>query len=147
LTCRHLQGITGYAQPGDLMALMGKQGEQDRRRAAESSSTADCLGCTLQPCFATGRQAPRLMDLLHLHPRPHRCAGGSGAGKTTLMDVLCGRKTVGEVRGDIWVNGHPKEQASWSRVVGYCEQNDIHTAAQVRWVVPPTPRRCNSEYY
>ena len=58
-------------------------------------------------------------------------AGGSGAGKTTLMDVLCGRKTVGEVQGDIWVNGHPKQQESWSRVVGYVEQNDI-----------PPPGRC-----
>jgi ABC-type transporter Mla maintaining outer membrane lipid asymmetry ATPase subunit MlaF len=39
--------------------------------------------------------------------------GGSGAGKTTLADVLCGRKTVGEVQGDILVNGYPKDQASW----------------------------------
>jgi len=96
--------------------------------------------------------------------------GGSGAGKTTLADVLCGRKTVGEVQGDIFVNGYPKDQvrggwvvggtnrlcarrigaayrtarhqahtpnnpptkraqASWARVVGYVEQQDIHTAA------------------
>ncbi|GBF90608.1 ABC transporter G family member protein [Raphidocelis subcapitata] len=72
-----LKGITGYVEPGQLMALMG----------------------------------------------------GSGAGKTTLADVLCGRKTVGEVRGDIFVNGHPKDQATWARVVGYVEQQDIHTAA------------------
>lgn len=56
--------------------------------------------------------------------------GGSGAGKTTLMDVLAGRKTVGEITGDIMVNGHPKDQKTWSRVVGYCEQNDIHTPLQ-----------------
>ncbi len=37
---------------------------------------------------------------------------------------------VGEVRGDILVNGHAKEQHTWSRVVGYCEQNDIHTPLQ-----------------
>ncbi|GAB4819215.1 hypothetical protein N2152v2_006261 [Parachlorella kessleri] len=54
--------------------------------------------------------------------------GGSGAGKTTLMDVICGRKTVGVVRGDIYVNGHPKQQETWSRVVGYVEQQDIHSA-------------------
>ncbi|KAL6777130.1 hypothetical protein ACKKBF_B20305 [Auxenochlorella protothecoides x Auxenochlorella symbiontica] len=54
--------------------------------------------------------------------------GGSGAGKTTLMDVICGRKTVGVIRGDILVNGHPKDQATWSRVVGYVEQTDIHSA-------------------
>ena len=74
-----LKGITGWAQPGQLTALMG----------------------------------------------------GSGAGKTTLMDCVAGRKTVGEIRGDITVNGHPKDQATWSRVMGYVEQMDIHTAAQV----------------
>ncbi|KAK2076776.1 hypothetical protein QBZ16_005002 [Prototheca wickerhamii] len=51
--------------------------------------------------------------------------GGSGAGKTTAHG--CG--TVGLVRGDILVNGHPKEQSSWARVVGYVEQTDIHSAA------------------
>lgn len=54
--------------------------------------------------------------------------GGSGAGKTTLMDCILGRKTVGLIRGDILVNGHPKDQATWSRVAGYVEQQDIHTA-------------------
>ncbi|KAK9907686.1 hypothetical protein WJX75_008105 [Coccomyxa subellipsoidea] len=53
--------------------------------------------------------------------------GGSGAGKTTLMDVIAGRKTQGEIKGEILVNGFPKEQKSWARVVGYVEQNDIHT--------------------
>ncbi|KDD76344.1 ABC-2 type transporter, partial [Helicosporidium sp. ATCC 50920] len=55
--------------------------------------------------------------------------GGSGAGKTTLMDVIAGRKTIGLIRGDIFVNGHLKQQASWSRVMGYVEQTDIHTSA------------------
>ncbi|DBB03271.1 TPA: hypothetical protein ACH3X3_010666 [Trebouxia sp. C0006] len=53
--------------------------------------------------------------------------GGSGAGKTTLMDVIAGRKTQGEITGDILVNGHPKDQKTWSRVVGYVEQTDIHS--------------------
>lgn len=37
---------------------------------------------------------------------------------SVLQDVVCGRKTQGVVRGSISVNGHPKEQATWSRVVG-----------------------------
>ncbi|KAG2487630.1 hypothetical protein HYH03_013769 [Edaphochlamys debaryana] len=55
--------------------------------------------------------------------------GGSGAGKTTLMDVIAGRKTVGEVKGAIWVNGHPKDQRSWARCAGYVEQMDLHSPA------------------
>eukprot|EP00850_Spirogloea_muscicola_P013086 SM000087S23368 [mRNA] locus=s87:336767:345436:+ [translate_table: standard] len=53
--------------------------------------------------------------------------GVSGAGKTTLMDVLAGRKTGGYIEGDIRVSGYPKEQATFARVAGYCEQNDIHS--------------------
>jgi ABC-type multidrug transport system ATPase subunit len=69
-----LKGVTGYARPSSLTALMG----------------------------------------------------GSGAGKTTFMDVLAGRKTVGRITGDILINGRPKEQSTWARVCGYVEQTDIH---------------------
>ncbi|CAA6653938.1 unnamed protein product [Spirodela intermedia] len=53
--------------------------------------------------------------------------GVSGAGKTTLMDVLCGRKTSGFIEGDIRIGGYPKVQATFARVSGYCEQTDIHS--------------------
>uniref|UniRef100_F6GUS2 ABC transporter domain-containing protein n=1 Tax=Vitis vinifera TaxID=29760 RepID=F6GUS2_VITVI len=53
--------------------------------------------------------------------------GSSGAGKTTLMDVLAGRKTGGYIEGDIMISGYPKEQRTFARVSGYVEQNDIHS--------------------
>lgn len=53
--------------------------------------------------------------------------GVSGAGKTTLMDVLSGRKTEGVVEGDIRIGGNPKVQRTFARISGYCEQNDIHS--------------------
>ncbi|KAE9602538.1 hypothetical protein Lal_00049481 [Lupinus albus] len=53
--------------------------------------------------------------------------GVSGAGKTTLMDVLCGRKTGGTIEGEIRIGGYPKVQETFARVSGYCEQNDIHS--------------------
>lgn len=53
--------------------------------------------------------------------------GVSGAGKTTLMDVLAGRKTGGYVEGSISISGYPKNQSTFARVSGYCEQNDIHS--------------------
>ncbi|KAM7495762.1 hypothetical protein LguiA_020176 [Lonicera macranthoides] len=53
--------------------------------------------------------------------------GVSGAGKTTLMDVLSGRKTGGFIEGDIRVGGYPKVQATFARISGYCEQTDIHS--------------------
>ena len=53
--------------------------------------------------------------------------GVSGAGKTTLMDVLAGRKTGGYIEGDIRISGFPKKQETFARVSGYCEQTDIHS--------------------
>jgi ABC-type multidrug transport system ATPase subunit len=53
--------------------------------------------------------------------------GVSGAGKTTLMDVLAGRKTSGSIEGSITLSGYPKKQETFARISGYCEQNDIHS--------------------
>uniref|UniRef100_A0A7N0V4T9 ABC transporter domain-containing protein n=1 Tax=Kalanchoe fedtschenkoi TaxID=63787 RepID=A0A7N0V4T9_KALFE len=53
--------------------------------------------------------------------------GVSGAGKTTLMDVLAGRKTGGYIEGSISISGYRKKQDTFARVSGYCEQNDIHS--------------------
>ncbi len=53
--------------------------------------------------------------------------GVSGAGKTTLMDVLAGRKTGGYIEGDIRISGYPKNQKTFARIAGYCEQTDIHS--------------------
>uniref|UniRef100_A0A161ZXM9 ABC transporter domain-containing protein n=1 Tax=Daucus carota subsp. sativus TaxID=79200 RepID=A0A161ZXM9_DAUCS len=53
--------------------------------------------------------------------------GVSGAGKTTLMDVLAGRKTGGYIEGNITISGFPKKQETFARIAGYCEQNDIHS--------------------
>ncbi|KAK9946087.1 hypothetical protein M0R45_011566 [Rubus argutus] len=53
--------------------------------------------------------------------------GVSGAGKTTLMDVLAGRKTGGYVEGSIMISGFLKRQDTFARISGYCEQTDIHS--------------------
>ena len=49
--------------------------------------------------------------------------GVSGAGKTTLMDVLSGRKTGGTVEGDIRIGGYPEVHKTFARISGYCEQS------------------------
>ncbi|RLN26531.1 hypothetical protein BBI17_009602, partial [Phytophthora kernoviae] len=53
--------------------------------------------------------------------------GSSGAGKTTLMDVIAGRKTGGKIQGEILLNGHPATDLAIRRSTGYCEQMDIHS--------------------
>ena len=44
--------------------------------------------------------------------------GVSGAGKTTLMDVLSGRKTGGTIQGEIRIGGYPKIQDTFARISG-----------------------------
>ena len=51
--------------------------------------------------------------------------GSSGAGKTTLMDVLAQRKTEGNITGSILVDGLPLP-LNFQRSAGYCEQLDVH---------------------
>ncbi|RLN61775.1 hypothetical protein BBJ29_001376 [Phytophthora kernoviae] len=53
--------------------------------------------------------------------------GSSGAGKTTLIDVIAGRKNTGVVRGKILLNGHEATNLTIRRCTGYCEQTDIHS--------------------
>ncbi|KAK1936666.1 ABC transporter G family member 29 [Phytophthora citrophthora] len=53
--------------------------------------------------------------------------GSSGAGKTTLMDVIAGRKTGGTIKGEILLNGYPATELAIRRCTGYCEQMDIHS--------------------
>ena len=53
--------------------------------------------------------------------------GVSGAGKTTLMDVLSGRKIGGYIDGRISISGYAKNQQTFARISGYCEQTDIHS--------------------
>ena len=97
-----LKGISLYARPGSLTALMGGSG---------AGKVRACLPPRPPP------PPPPLVA-----PPPHPPA------QTTLMDCILGRKTVGLVRGEILVNGRPKEQATWGRVAGYVEQQDLHSA-------------------
>jgi ABC-type multidrug transport system ATPase subunit/ABC-type multidrug transport system permease subunit len=51
--------------------------------------------------------------------------GTSGAGKTTLMDVLAQRKDSGRIEGIILIDGAP-QGITFQRTTGYCEQMDVH---------------------
>lgn len=52
--------------------------------------------------------------------------GATGAGKTTLMDVLAGRKTQGKEQGTITINGSELSKRKRATVIAYCEQTDEH---------------------
>ena len=51
--------------------------------------------------------------------------GGSGAGKTSLLNALCGRAFYGEVSGTVMINGHETTIDKHMDVVGFVPQDDI----------------------
>ncbi|KAH8831404.1 ABC-2 type transporter-domain-containing protein, partial [Flagelloscypha sp. PMI_526] len=51
--------------------------------------------------------------------------GVTGAGKTSLLDVLATRTTIGVITGEMVVNGHLRD-ASFQRKTGYVQQQDLH---------------------
>jgi ABC-type lipoprotein export system ATPase subunit len=51
--------------------------------------------------------------------------GGSGAGKTSLLNALCGRAYYGETKGSILVNGHEARIEEFKDSVGFVPQDDI----------------------
>ncbi|CUG00176.1 ABC transporter, putative [Bodo saltans] len=51
--------------------------------------------------------------------------GPSGAGKTTMLDILAQRQKGGIVTGDLLMNGHPVNQGVFRRVSAYVQQEDI----------------------
>lgn len=51
--------------------------------------------------------------------------GASGAGKTSLLNVLADRADVGVITGDVSVNGQRRSN-SFQRSTGYVQQQDVH---------------------
>jgi ABC-type multidrug transport system ATPase subunit len=51
--------------------------------------------------------------------------GTSGAGKSTFLDVITGYKTGGTITRDVLIDGRVKDLATWKRISGYAEQQDI----------------------
>lgn len=51
--------------------------------------------------------------------------GGSGAGKTSLLNALCGRAYYGEVKGDVYINGNLSSTEAFSDSIGFVPQDDI----------------------
>ncbi|WVQ75759.1 ABC transporter G family member 14 [Cryptococcus sp. DSM 104548] len=69
-------------------------------------------------------QQRRLLDNVFSHCKAGTLTalmGSSGAGKTTLMDVLAARKREGDIQGEVLLNGKHLP-VSFQRAKGYCEQ-------------------------
>jgi len=80
---------------------------------------------------STGTESLSLLkDVCGIFEKGRMCAlmGESGAGKTTLMDVIALRKGGGDISGDVLLNGYPQESIAFRRCSGYVEQFDVQSA-------------------
>lgn len=116
-TIQLLHDVAGVAVPGTLTALMVR----DVRAAARGART---WRVRRERVPLPARDPHNRPHAPTTHPPTHQ--GASGAGKTTLMDVLAGRKTQGVIRGTIHVNGATLSPGAFARVSAYVEQTDIH---------------------
>lgn len=51
--------------------------------------------------------------------------GGSGAGKTSLLNALCGRAYYGTIIGETYINGTKKQIEEIKDVIGFVPQDDV----------------------
>jgi len=59
--------------------------------------------------------------------------GGSGAGKTSLLNALCGRAHYGETSGTVYINGNETNIEKHADCIGFVPQDDIvHAELTVR---------------
>ncbi|CAG9464674.1 unnamed protein product, partial [Pedinophyceae sp. YPF-701] len=91
-----LRGVTGVAGPEALTAPLA-----DGRAGPTAVEAAGRRGCLLA------------------------VMGPSGAGKTSLLDVLAGRRPECCVGGEITVNGRVASPSALRRVTGYVLQDDV----------------------
>lgn len=129
-----LDGVSGVAQPGQLLALMGPTGEHVV--AAEE---------------AAGPMPPGMLNLralggtavLHRQSRsrcpsnPHPCSCNpalTGSGKSSLLNALAGRLPAGgSLEGHVLANGAPRDAQFRSISAFVLQASRVHAQSGVGW--------------
>ena len=60
-----------------------------------------------------------------IHGRLTAIMGPSGAGKTSLMEVISNQSKSGEVRGKLYLNGNPVDIETIKKISGFVFQDDV----------------------
>jgi ABC-type lipoprotein export system ATPase subunit len=94
-----LHGISGHVAHGDFLAVLGT--------CQKISSLRDVRTCSWADLFVM-------------------IAGPSGAGKSCLLDILAGRKTVGNINGSRYMDGSLVNKKAFMRATAYVVQTDLY---------------------
>jgi ABC-type multidrug transport system ATPase subunit len=116
--------------PQLLMDIMLEKEEEDDYSAVTSPDFmgVDICFTNLSLSVKVGKQSAKVVDGVTGRIRAKTMTGilgGSGAGKTSLLNALCGRAYYGETKGTILVNGHKASIEEFKDSVGFVPQDDI----------------------
>ncbi|KAI9335039.1 hypothetical protein DFJ73DRAFT_852417 [Zopfochytrium polystomum] len=73
------------------------------------------------------RKRIKVLESVHGYVKPGQVMaimGGSGAGKTTFLDILARKSKTGKIRGEILVNGRTMSADEYKSIIGYVDQED-----------------------
>eukprot|EP00667_Euglena_gracilis_P002184 EG_transcript_2185 len=87
-------------------------------------------GVTYRPAGKKGKAGPQLLSDISGCTSAGNLTlivGKNGSGKTLLLEVIGGRRTLGSVEGAVLLNGRPVEAAVRQRVVGLASRATCHS--------------------
>jgi ABC-type transport system involved in cytochrome bd biosynthesis fused ATPase/permease subunit len=117
---------TGATTPATKLSSKTLSSDDDNPGLSKNKSVFTWKNLNYTVSTPTGER--QLLRDVHGWVKPGQLGalmGSSGAGKTTLMDVLAQRKTDGTITGSVLVDGLPLP-LNFQRSAGYCEQLDVH---------------------
>lgn len=114
--------------PALLMEITAQEQEENAARLNENLGGVDIAFENLSLTVTVKDNKVKIVDKVSGRIRAGTMTalmGGSGAGKTSLLNALCGRAFYGEVTGTVKVNGHKTSIEEHSSAVGFVPQDDI----------------------
>ena len=120
---RYLKEVTQPNFINNRSLVMGRSVLNESRRGLDVAFENLCLTVTVGKKQVnvlddvTGRLSSNTMTAV---------MGGSGSGKSSLLNALCGRAHYGVVSGEIYINGHGNSKIEDHKsVIGFVPQEDI----------------------
>ncbi len=114
--------------PQLLMDVMVNKGDEEDDIDKEECRGVDLCFKDLSLSIKLGKKKVSVVDKVTGRIRGKTMTalmGGSGAGKTSLLNSLCGRAHYGETTGKIYLNGHETEIQKHVDCIGFVPQDDI----------------------
>ncbi|KAJ3330156.1 hypothetical protein HDU76_006308 [Blyttiomyces sp. JEL0837] len=117
-------GVPGAGEDSENALLMDGEGEGVEAESVGGGSSA----AGDEAAGGSGRRNKMVvLEGVHGFVKPGQVMaimGGSGAGKTTFLDILARKNKSGKVKGEILINGKAMSADEYKSIIGYVDQED-----------------------